>query len=493
MSSNAADPQPLNIVVIGASGDLALGKIIPALFALYSQGLIPGPFRIFGFARTPMTDEEFRRRAGERLLCRYVPGHSCEEYSRQFLARCFYHAGQYDAADSFLDLYQRMHRCAEERGANHLFYLAVPPGVFLRVAQALGDSGLACAESAQGWTRVVIEKPFGRDRGSSDQLVAGMQRVFAERQIYRIDHYLGKELVQDLMVLRFANLVFEPLWNARFIASVHVAWSEDIGVEARGGYFEDYGIIRDVMQNHLLQILALVAMERPAAWSAHAIRNAKVNLLRRVAALGPDDLLLGQYRGITRGAITVPSYRQAPQVHPDSLTATYAAARLRIDNRRWRGVPFLLSAGKALRERRSEIRIRFRDARGSIFGQDGIGLPANELVIRIQPDEAIELRIMNKVPGLSMKIESTNLNLRYAAAYHGGPIPDAYERLLLDVLHGDRSLFIRADELAAAWDIFTPALRAVEADGREPLPYDFGSAGPDAAEAWFHEWCRCRS
>ena len=471
----------LSFVVVGASGDLARKKVIPALFALFCQGLLPAGFRVFGFARSPFDHAAFREKIVEHLTCRYAPGESCADRMAEFLARCFYCAGEYGSPEGFLNLYQLMREIEPARDANRIFYLAIPPDVFLDVARALGSAGLVvCGSPAQGWSRVVIEKPFGRDRASSDQLVREMGTVFTEDQTYRIDHYLGKEVVQNLMVLRFGNRVFQPVWNRDHVERVEIVWKEDIGVEERGGYFDHYGIIRDVIQNHLMQILALLAMEEPERYDAMAVRNEKVRLLRQVPALGRADLVIGQYAAAPAGAPPHRAYTAEAHVPPDSRTPTYAAARLRVHNRRWEGVPFLLQAGKGLDGRVSEIRIKFRPLARNIFGAAGGAVEANELVIRIQPDESIHLRVMNKVPGMGLHLQATDLNLRYQAAFKG-EIPDAYERLLLDVMEGDKGLFIRADELAGAWDIFTPVLQQLEQHADAPFTYPFGSAGPAAA------------
>jgi glucose-6-phosphate 1-dehydrogenase len=477
MSEAAGNALPLGVVVVGASGDLARRKIFPALFALYCQDLLPLPFHIFGMARSPFDHAGFRAAIAEHLTCRYAAGPSCAERMAQFLARCYYLKGRYEAADSFLDLYQLMRDVQATGQANRMFYMAVPPNVFLDVARALGNAGLVVCGQRDEWSRVIVEKPFGRDRESSDRLVREMNRVFVEDVTFRIDHYLGKEVVQNLMVLRFANQIFEPIWNREHIQSVKITWQEQIGVGERGGYFDQFGIIRDVMQNHLLQIMALVAMEEPTRYEPNAVRNAKVALLRGVPPLRRADVVIGQYRAAARDGQTWPAYVQEAGVPAGSLTPTYAAAVLHVQNPRWEGVPFMMEAGKALDRQVNEIRIRFRDRPRNIFnGALGIIHP-NELLIRVQPDEAIDLQIMNKVPGLKMRIEPTNLDLRYRAAFQT-EIPDAYECLLLDVLLGDRSLFIRADELAAAWDIFTPVLHELEEKKAAPEPYEFGVTRP---------------
>jgi glucose-6-phosphate 1-dehydrogenase len=324
----------------------------------------------------------------------------------------------------------------------------------------------------------VIEKPFGHDRESSDALTAAMARVFEEEQIYRIDHYLGKEVIQNLLVLRFANLIFEPIWNRNYIRNVQITWKENLTIEGRGGYFDGSGIIRDVMQNHLLQILSLVAMEPPPRLDATHIRNSKVNTLLCVPPPDIADVVLGQYTGTTRNGLTVPGYREDPSVPSDSRTATYAATALQVLNARWDGVPFLVRAGKGLDGRMTEIRIQFREIPGRMFASS---MPSpNALVIRVQPDEAIYFRIVSKVPGLDLLLEPRDLDLQYKTAFTQ-LIPDAYEDLLLDVIRGEKSLFIREDELAAAWDVFTPVLHRIEREGAEPHAYEFGTTGPRAA------------
>lgn len=466
---------PLGIVIVGASGDLAQRKIIPALFALYCQGYLPADFHVYGMARSPMSHEQFRARIAEHLTCRYSPGESCAEKTAEFLRRCYYSAGKYGAVDTYLDLFQLMSGIEGRADANRLFYMAVPPTVFLEVARALGNSGMVACGSRKEWSRVVIEKPFGRDRASSDYLVQEMNRVFAEESTFRIDHYLGKEIVQNLMVLRFANLVFDPIWNRNYVESIRISWKESMGVGNRGGYFDEFGIVRDVMQNHLLQILALLTMEKPAGYSAGAVRDEKVRLLRCIPPVLMDEMFVGQYAGSERGGV---AYTREPGVPADSLTPTYASAVLHIRNARWDGVPVYIEAGKGVEQRINEVRMRFRSLPDNIFGAAMGGVTSNEMIIRIQPDEAITLRIMNKAPGLDLVLQQTELNLRYQTAFTE-TIPDAYECLLLDVIQGDRNLFIRADELAAAWDIFTPVLKRIEEEKVKPALYPFGSTGPE--------------
>lgn len=470
------DTEPLSIVVIGASGDLARKKIFPALFALYMQRLLPPNFHIVGFARSHMDDASFRAALSETLTCRYSDG-ECSEQIEQFLGRCSYVAGQYDSREDFLNLYAAMRSIEGDGVANRMYYMAIPPFLFHDVARAIGDAGLVSCGHVPGWSRAVIEKPFGHDRESSDELVQGMAQIFVEDQTFRIDHYLGKEIVQNLLVLRFANLIFEPLWNRNWVENVEIQWKEDIGVEERSGYFEQYGIIRDVVQNHLLQMLALTAMEPPVNFEARHISNEKAKVLSCIAPLTLEDLVVGQYGAATYKGTERRAYRQEHGIAPDSRTPTFAAAVLHIENQRWAGVPFYLSAGKGLDGHLAEIRIRFRRVPGDMFRRFHENLAPNELVIRVQPDAAIYVGITNKAPGLEMKLVETTLNLRYEAAFTE-KIPDAYESLLLDVIRGDRSLFIRRDELAAAWDIFTPVLHELEQRQIAPQPYEFGSRGP---------------
>jgi glucose-6-phosphate 1-dehydrogenase len=335
---------------------------------------------------------------------------------------------------------------------------------------------------ARGWSRIVIEKPFGRDRASSDQMAKELSQVSGERDIYRIDHYLGKEIVQNLMVLRFANTIFEPLWNREHIESVRITWKENFGIGARAGYFDHYGIIRDVMQNHLIQIASLIAMEEPSSLGSQFVRDEKVRALKSIAPVTLDDLVVGQYRGIVRDKTRLPAYTEEPGVPVGSITPTFAAATLKVNNDRWQGVPFFIKAGKALDTRVSEIRVQFRPKARNIFSDIRPTLPDNALVIRVQPDEAIYFRIVNKQPGLKLELVDTDLNLKYESTFRD-PIPEAYEALILDALRGDKSVFIRNDEVAAAWDIFTPVLHELEKRTIKPEPYEFGGRGPAKADA----------
>jgi glucose-6-phosphate 1-dehydrogenase len=476
-----SDSKPLDIVVVGASGDLAHKKVYPALFALYSQGLLPEKFHVYGFARSEFDESAFRERIESNLTCRYVPESSCASQMEAFLERCSYMSGQYDDPESFKALKASM-ADRHDKAANRLFYLAIPPKVFSDAVRSLGEAGLADEAETNGhWSRVVIEKPFGRDRASSDALSRDIAAVFDEDQTYRIDHYLGKEVVQNLMVLRFANLIFEPVWNNLYISRVQLSWLEDLDVGGRGGYFDHYGIIRDVMQNHLLQILSLLTMESPLDLGQQ-VRNEKVKVLSAIDPVRMDELVVGQYTANTYKGREQCGYLEEDKVAPDSITPTYAASVLHIRNRRWEGVPFLLRAAKGMDRKLTEIHVQFRHVPGNVFcPMRNNCLPPNELVIRVQPDEAIFIRFINKVPGLGMKIDTGELDLTYAKAYDH-IIPDAYESLILDVIKGERGLFIREDELAASWDIFTPVLHQLEEERVQPEPYPFGTKGPEKAD-----------
>jgi glucose-6-phosphate 1-dehydrogenase len=401
-----------------------------------------------------------------------------------FLKRVFYFSGGYDSESDFAKLGKEMDKQEKHYAkGNRIFYLSLPPFLFVGASSASAKA----ASSSTGWTRTVVEKPFGRDAATSAELTKGLRECLTEEQIYRIDHYLGKELVENLLVLRFSNLVFEPLWNRQYIRNVQIVFSEPFGTDGRGGYFDQYGIIRDIMQNHLLQVLALFAMEQPVSLSAEDIRNEKVKVLKAMRKIDMNDVAIGQY---AKGANGEQGYLDDPTVPKGSITPTFAALALHIDNARWDGVPFLMKAGKAVDRRLAEIRVQFRHVPGSPFmakyGRQ-INENTNELVIRIQPEEQVYFKINNKIPGLGMRISQERLNLLYSSKYDI-EIPDAYERLLLDVINGDKRLFIRADELEVAWDLFTPLLQHLEEEAVLPESYPFGSRGPLGAYYLGHKY-----
>ncbi len=470
----------INIVILGASGDLAAKKIFPALFALYCRGLLPEQVNFYGFSRSDFSDQQFREHVTATLTCRYTPEHSCGEQIKNFLARCYYCQGCYDCVADYAKLEKLMQRTTGDTKDTTalLFYLAVPPNIYVDIARAMRLAGLVHDNDTPHWSRVIIEKPFGRDRASSDRLTEQLNQLFSEHNTYRIDHYLGKEMVQNMLVLRFANQIFQPLWDRRYLQRIELLWAEDLGINARGGYFDHYGIIRDVVQNHLLQILALFTMEEPASLDAEDIRDRKVALLRDIQPLRPEDLTVGQYAAATYKGVRVSGYRDDPSVPDDSITPTFARMSLKIANNRWHGVPVIITAGKGLSRKITEIKMVFKHPGNNIFCDQNSCPPLNELVFSIQPTEGVHFKIVTRQPGGKMQLTTRALDLNYQHAFAGTVIPEAYENLLLDAINGNKELFIRQDELRAAWDILTPALHYLEENRIAPLPYPFGSDGP---------------
>ncbi|HPG38699.1 MAG TPA: glucose-6-phosphate dehydrogenase [bacterium] len=477
-------PQPCTLIILGATGDLTKRKLIPALFSLFKQELLPQQFRIIAFARRPKTTADFV--ADMRQGLQEFAGIAVNDrQAEQFLALLHYHQGDFTEIEPHRQLAGVLQRYEAENGvpANRLFYLATPPSQYEAIVQNLGAAGLA--NSNNGWTRIIIEKPFGHDLASAMQLSGVVGGVFREEQIYRIDHYLGKETVQNILVFRFANGIFEPVWNRRYIDHVQITVAETLGVEGRGRFYEETGIIRDIMQNHILQLFSLFAMEPPAAFDATAVRDEKVKVLKAVKPLSPEDIdrkiVYGQYAAGSLLGKDLSGYLQEEGVAPDSITATYIAMKLYIDNWRWAGVPFYLRAGKRLPKRVTEIAIQFREAPLQIFGvaaRDEIA--ANVLTLKIQPDEGISLKFDSKVPGPGGNIRPVTMDFRYGTSFGETP-PDAYERLLLDAMIGDSTLFTRADENERAWEIITPALE--HGQKLSVLPqYSAGSWGPAEAE-----------
>lgn len=461
----------LSIIVLGASGDLAKKKTFPALFSLFCHGLLPTNFVVAGYARSAMEVEAFQTH-----ISAHFPKNKLDQ-KQAFLDRCFYFAGKYDSLEDFGKfreaLEQHEKACLADSPANRVFYLAIPPNIFVDVAKSVRGAAM----TQTGFNRVIVEKPFGRDSESSAELGRALAALYNEDQLYRIDHYLGKEMVQNLMVLRFANKVFEPLWNSYHISTVTITFKEDFGTQGRGGYFDNFGMIRDVMQNHLLQILSLIAMEPPVTLSAEDVRDEKVKLLRAIAPLRLEDLVIGQYGAHPEGK--EPAYLDDKTVPKDSVTPTFACAVLNINNARWKGTPFVLKCGKALNERKAEIRIQFSAPKNELFEE----FSPNELVLRVQPDEAVYLKMTTKKPGLVGGLMHTELNLSYKTRFEEAKnLPDAYERLILDVIRGDHNLFVRDDELEAAWRIFTPVLHRIENERIRPIVYPYGSRGPAEAD-----------
>jgi glucose-6-phosphate 1-dehydrogenase len=472
---------PCVLVVFGASGDLTSRKLLPAIARLAHQRQLPASFGLVGVARTEYNDEDFRKHCMEA-----VPNAGPEWES---LVRSFrYVAGEYLDDSTFTKLDTVLNEIDNERGTsgNRVYYLATIPGVFGEVATQLGKFGLAKRQRPGPFTRIVVEKPYGRDLLSSQQLDETIHSVFSESQIYRIDHYLGKETVQNTLALRFANAIFEPIWDRRYIDHVQVTVAESDGVGHRGGFYETAGAMRDIVQNHLLQVLAMTLMEPPASYDANGIRDEKVKALRAVDILRPDDVdanvIRAQYaRGWVEGA-EVPGYREEADVDPDSHTETYVAMKLKVDNWRWAGVPIFVRTGKRLPKRVTEVALQFQHVPHLPFDVSQTrNLGPNALVLRIQPDEGITLRFGAKVPGQAFRVRTVSMDFSYGAAFLE-ETPDAYERLLLDAMVGDPTLFIRTDEVEQAWRIVAPLLTAWS-DPSFPLArYEAGTWGPEEAD-----------
>ncbi|KAI9340653.1 glucose-6-phosphate dehydrogenase [Zopfochytrium polystomum] len=471
----AGSPQETDntaIIVLGASGSfhatLRLRRRTPALFGLYKNGFLPKNCQIIGYARSHIELADFQSRVSSKIK---TTTDADKKALQLFLAMCTYFSGKYDDPASFkaLDTFATGLEAVVPGRRHRVFYMALPPSVFIPASAGLRDHAYA----KQGFNRLIVEKPFGKDFDSSKALSSALAAKWTEDEIFRIDHYLGKEMVKSLMVFRFANVFFGAVWNRFYIDNVQITFKEKIGTEGRGGYFDEFGIIRDIMQNHLLQILSIVAMERPVTLDAEDVRNEKVKVLRCIPPLTLSNVLLGQYTASDDGK--EPGYLDDPTVPKGSVTPTYAAAVFSINTERWEGVPFILKCGKALNEQKAEIRIQFTDVPGNIYPSAA----RNELVIRVQPDEAVYMKMTNKQPGLSTSTITSELDLSYSKRYEGVKIPEAYESLILDALRGDKSNFVRDDELDAAWRIFTPLLHKIEADKIKPQLYKFGTRGPD--------------
>jgi len=480
-------PDPHVAVLFGATGDLSHRKVFPALAQLWRTNLLPTDWALVAIGRRPYDDGTFRMDIAESLHknCRVQLD---EDAERQFLDRVFYHRGDFDddaLYDTLTAKLEDMH-LEHDTKSNLLFYLATQPSAFPVIVGQIGRCGLDHEVHAGGWRRVVIEKPFGRDLGSAIRLNREVLKVFRETQVYRIDHYLGKETVRNLLVFRFGNGIFEPLWNRRYVDHIQITVAESLGVEERGAFYEETGAARDVLQNHLLQLLSLVAMEPPATFAADALRDEKLKVLRAIAPPTRQevarDVVRGQYDKGWVAGVQVKAYREEDEVDRESETETFVAARFEVDDWRWSGVPFYLRTGKRMAKRASEIAIQFRDVPHRLFADANTDPQPNLLAIRVQPDEGILLRFGSKVPGLGLDIRPVTMDFTYGTAF-STDAPDAYETLILDAMLGDQSLFTRADEVEAAWSIVTPVHDAWLDMPAPAFPnYAAGSWGPEDAD-----------
>jgi glucose-6-phosphate 1-dehydrogenase len=496
MPRTGADP--CTMIILGAMGDLMRRKLMPAVYQMAKEGLLTDDFAVLGAARESGTNESFRDAMGQALKSSDEIKGVDETVWEWLRGRLFYVCGDLSRDAAYTEIGKRLEtieapRRVEQR--NRMFYLAVPPSVFTTIVQHLSGSGLAPrtgADTVRPWVRVVIEKPFGRNLQTALELNALVLSLFAEHQVYRIDHYLGKETVQNVLVLRFANSIFEPLWNRQWIDHVQITAAETVGVETRGKYYEEAGIVRDMFQNHLLQLLALTAMEAPAQMTAGCVRDEKVKVLRSIRWLTPQSIpenaVRAQYAAGEMNGKRVPGYRDEPDVSPESNTPTFAGVRLFVDNWRWNGVPFFLRSGKRLHKRTSEIAVQFRRPPHLMFGGAAMeGMQPNTLVMRVQPNEGMSLSFEAKVPGAAtaltshIEVASVQMDFAYSDAF-GETTAPAYETLLLDVMIGEATLFTRSDEVEGQWRIVDPLIRYWEANPPKQIEtYPAGSNGPDSA------------
>jgi len=494
--------EPCTMVIFGATGDLTKRKLFPALYQLAAEHLLAPRFAVLAVGReASITDEEFRTRMREALRESDEVKRVDEDVWKEFEKHIFFVGGDATDAAAYEGIKKKLDEIESEcepMTRNRFFYLAVPPSVFKPIVQLLSSSGLVPRiddPNQRPWARVVVEKPFGRNLATAHELNQLVLSLFAEHQVYRIDHYLGKETVQNVLVLRFANSIFEPLWNRRWVSHVEITAAETVGVEARGKYYEEAGVVRDIIQNHLLQLLALTAMEPPASMTADAVRDEKVKVLRSIRWFSPETIpenaVRAQYTAGTMKGEAVPGYRDEPDVAKDSQTPTYAAIRFYVDNWRWKGVPFFVRSGKRMPKRVSEIVVHFQAPPHLMFGGNGAGrdLEPNVLVMRVQPNEGVSLNFAVKVPGAAValtaaiEVTSVDLDFTYAEAF-GEIVAPAYETLLLDVMIGEQTLFTRSDEVEAAWRLIDPLLDYWASHPANPMPtYPAGSWGPKEADA----------
>lgn len=476
-------PEPTALVIFGASGDLTRRKLLPALYQLARGQRLPAQFKIVGVARSDWTDDEFRNQLHGSLK-EFAGVAKPDEISTTLASELWYVQGEMDDPGLYQKLAAKLQEASAPDGV--LFYLAVPPTVHAMVVEHLSSAGLTTPKTPDGWRRVIVEKPFGIDLASARELNRLLHQYLDESQIFRIDHYLGKETVQNLLVFRFANGMFEPVWNRRYIDHVQITAAETVGVEQRAGYYEGAGALRDMVQNHLMQVLALIAMEPPIAFSAENVRDRKLDVIMSMQPLLENDgtVVRAQYGpGWVSGA-EVPGYRQEQGVSPESTTETYVALKLWLDSWRWAGVPFFLRTGKRLPKRTTEIAIQFRRPPLHIFRRvSPTPISANQLVVNVQPDEGISIRFETKLPGSRMQLAPVMMNFRYGSAF-GRPVPEAYETLLLDAMLGDPTLFARHDFVEASWALITPVRQAWDAAKVRAIPtYEAGEWGPHEADA----------
>ncbi|MBX3345317.1 MAG: glucose-6-phosphate dehydrogenase [Nitrospira sp.] len=481
--------EPCTLVIFGGSGDLARRRLIPAVYNLLLDGLLPAKYAVIGLGRKPMTDDEFRALVREGVVTHSRQALVQETWDA-FQSHLFYIQGENEDPQTYQALRAKAEQVERDMHlpGNRIFYLSIPPSSFASVCEGLAHSGLATsAGTASPYSRIIVEKPVGRDLASARQINEVTGKVFAESQIFRIDHYLGKETVQNLMVVRFANSIFEPIWNHKYIDHVQITVSESEGVGTRATYYEEAGALRDMIQNHLLQLLCLVAMEPPYSLDPDVVRNAKMEVLRCLRPIVGRDVaqytVRAQYAEGTAHDQPVPGYRREKGVNPNSITETYVAVKAFVENWRWSGVPFYLRTGKALPKRASEVAVQFRDIPQILFNADPAQpQPANVLTLRIQPDEGLSLRIISRVPGTRAQTHPVEMDFQYSDVF-GCPSPEAYERLLLDVMAGDASRFMRRDAVEASWDWVTNILDGWAQQKLRWLPeYPAGTWGPVEAE-----------